>query len=57
MINGLAECASPHIIKGRITKELVCSNDNPEKYGSVTETRTNKMVFNILTPDGLLSLN
>jgi hypothetical protein len=57
MINGLAECEAPHIIKGRIVKELISSNDNPEKHGTVKETRTNKMLFNILTPDGLRSLN
>jgi len=56
MINGLAECDSPHIIKGRIIKELVKSTDSAGDVETVTETRTNKMVFNILTPDGLLSL-
>jgi len=54
MINGLAECDSPHIIKGRIVKKVQRSID--EKAGTLTETHTNKMIFNILTPDGLRSL-
>lgn len=54
MINGLAECDAPHIIKGRIVKQVQRSVDEGET--SMTETRTNKMIFNILTPDGLRSL-
>lgn len=54
MINGLAECDAPHIIKGRIVKQIQRHTD--EDAGTLTETRTNKMIFNILTPDGLRSL-
>ena len=54
MINGLAECESPHIIKGRIVKQVQRSVD--EESSTMTETRTNKMIFNILTPFGLRSL-
>ena len=54
MINGLAECDAPHIIKGRIVKQIQRNTD--EDMGTMTETRTNKMIFNILTPDGLRSL-
>jgi hypothetical protein len=57
MINGLAECGSPHIIKGRVIKELVRSGGNSDGEGIIKETRTNKMLFNILTPDGLRVLN
>ena len=54
MINGLAECDTPHIIKGRIVKQVQRSVD--DDTATLTETRTNKMIFNILTPDGLRSL-
>jgi methylase of polypeptide subunit release factors len=57
MINGLAEGAAPHIIKGRIIKELVRAGGNSDGEGIITETCTNKMLFNILTPDGLRVLN
>jgi hypothetical protein len=52
MINGLAECETPHIIKGRIVKETVRSTE----AGVLTETHTNRMIFNILTPGGFRSL-
>jgi len=54
MINGLAECDAPHIIKGRIVKQVQRNVD--EDANTLTETRTNRMIFNILTPDGLRSL-
>jgi methylase of polypeptide subunit release factors len=56
MINGLAKCESPHVIKGRIVKETVSSLDGSEDCGILTETHTNRMIFNILTPGGLRSL-
>lgn len=62
MINGLVECEHPHIIKGRIVK--VVSTDTEEKFSAsgnhmgttVKETVSNKMIFNILTPEGFKSL-
>jgi len=54
MINGLAGCDAPHIIKGRIVKQVQRSID--EDAATMTETRTNRMIFNILTPSGLRSL-
>lgn len=63
LINGFVECDTPHIIKGRIIKE---NNNRTEEnlnscgeVASVTayETRSNKMIFNILTPDGFKSLS
>jgi hypothetical protein len=62
LINGLVECDTPHIIKGRIVKEnRVSMEENLNKKGdlistTVCETRSNKMIFNLLTPQGFLSL-
>ncbi|MCD8375204.1 MAG: hypothetical protein LUC20_08970 [Oscillospiraceae bacterium] len=63
MINGLIECDTPHVIKGRVIK--VKKVDREEKFNGqgvhmsaeVKEVISNKMVFNILTPDGFKSLN
>lgn len=63
LINGLVECDTPHIIKGRIVKEnAVNQEENLDKKGelmstTVVETRSNKMIFNLLTPQGFLSLS
>lgn len=62
MINGLIECDSPHIIKGRIVK--VVRTESEEKFSAsgnhlgseVKETITNKMIFNVLTPNGFKTL-
>lgn len=62
MINGLIECDTPHIIKGRIVKAVRTEteekfNFNGNHIGSeITETITNKMIFNVLTPNGFKSL-
>ena len=62
MINGLIECDSPHIIKGRIVK-VVCResekrfNSHGKHMGAeIHETIANKMIFNILTPKGFKAL-
>lgn len=62
MINGLIECDTPHIIKGRIVK--VIRTEAEEKFSAggkhmgseVRETISNKMIFNILTPNGFKAL-
>ena len=62
MINGLIECDTPHIIKGRIIK--VKNTEREEKFSyngrytgaEIKETVSNKMVFNVLTPKGFKSL-
>lgn len=62
MINGLIECDTPHVIKGRIVK--VTRNETEEKFDAkgkhigaeLHETITNKMIFNILTPKGFKAL-
>lgn len=62
LINGLISCDEPHIIKGRIVKEVkVDREENRNGRGDllstkVTETASNKMIFNILTPKGYKSL-
>ena len=53
-INGYVDCESPHIIKGRVVKEIK-KRENADA-GTLTETRVNKMLFNILTPDGVKRL-
>lgn len=62
LINGFMGCEAPHIIKGRIAKEKRTRQEESQKmaWGSVTtiyETDVNKMVFNILTPEGFRSLS
>ena len=62
MINGLIRCDTPHVIKGRIVK--VVRNETEERFSAsgnylgaeVRETITNKMIFNILTPNGFKAL-
>lgn len=54
LINGYIDCDSPHVIKGRIIKE-VRTREN-EEMNTLTETRVNKMIFNILTPNGVKKL-
>ncbi|MPN41874.1 hypothetical protein SDC9_189429 [bioreactor metagenome] len=62
MINGLIDCDTPHIIKGRIIK--VRQMENEDKFSSkgihmgqeIREVISNKMIFNVLTPDGFKAL-
>ena len=62
LINGLIECGTPHVIKGRIVK--VTRNETEEQFDAkgrhtgaeLHETITNKMIFNILTPNGFKAL-
>lgn len=62
LLNGLMECEYPHIIKGRIIKERHTRSEENRSYQgeliSTThyETISNRMVFNILTPNGFRSL-
>jgi hypothetical protein len=62
LINGLIDCDTPHIIKGRIVKETrsreeTTENTNGQVATNVHETISNKMIFNILTPAGFRSLS
>ncbi|MCR4720020.1 MAG: class I SAM-dependent methyltransferase [Firmicutes bacterium] len=54
LINGYVGCDKPHIIKGRVIKEIKRRENQDE--GTLTETRVNRMLFNILTPDGVKRL-
>lgn len=63
MINGLAMCDNPHIIKGRIVKEISVEEDvtKTDPFGNTlvtehTEITSNKLIFNILTSNGFQSL-
>ncbi len=62
MINGLIPCDTPHIIKGRIVKVKRTESENQfsaagNYMGSeVKETISNKMIFNVLTPNGFKAL-
>lgn len=62
MINGLIECDSPHIIKGRIVKVVRTETEEQFNYKGdrmgeeIRETISNKMIFNILTPRGFKAL-
>lgn len=57
-----SNCDTPHIIKGRIVK--VVAHESEEKFSArgkhmgseVTETISNKMIFNVLTPNGFKAL-
>ena len=63
LINGLVDCCdSPHVIKGRIVRENRTNTEqNLNSKGEVMsttlfETRSNKMIFNLLTPTGFVTL-
>ena len=62
MINGLIECDTPHIIKGRIIKVKRVEREEKFNYrgnhtgAEVKEVVSNKMVFNVLTPKGFKAL-
>ena len=62
MINGLIECDTPHIIKGRIIKVKSVERDEQFSYSGkhmgaeIKEVISNKMVFNVLTPQGFKAL-
>lgn len=62
MINGLIECDSPHVIKGRIVKVVSTEVEDQftsagNHYGAIErQVITNKMIFNVLTPQGFRAL-
>ncbi|MEY8233647.1 DUF6094 domain-containing protein [Oscillospiraceae bacterium 50-16] len=62
LINGLMECDYPHIIKGRIVKEKRTTSDERRSESGhlmsteYRETISNRMIFNLLTPNGFISL-
>lgn len=62
LINGLMECDYPHIIKGRIIKERRSMSEEHRSEGGrlisteYRDTISNRMIFNLLTPNGFRSL-
>lgn len=62
LINGLIECDTPHVIKGRIVKVRnshtadVVRGPDGSKTTETVETVSNKMVFNMLTLNGVQEL-
>lgn len=63
LLNGLVACDSPHIVKGRVTKETVVKVNavREDEHGDPvsreqSETVTNKITFHILTAAGFRSL-
>ena len=59
LINGLIECETPHVLKGRVikAKQRRTGDSYEDEDGStiteIIETTSNKMVFNLLTPEGV----
>ncbi len=58
LMNGLVECDTPHVIKGRIikTRRTRVGSENDRGQIEVKDTLSNKLIFNVLTPSGLKSL-
>lgn len=58
LMNGLVECETPHIIKGRIVKErkTKIGDENANGKTEMREITSNKLIFNILSPEGYQSL-
>ena len=62
MINGLIECDSPHVIKGRIVKVVSTEVENQidsdgNHFGTIErQVISNKMIFNVLAPQGFRAL-
>jgi len=63
LINGLIDCDFPHIIKGRVVKQRRTEQSEERRADGkllsteIRETVSNKMIFNLLTPNGFRSLN
>lgn len=59
LMNGLVDCEHPHVIKGKIVRQKKTSETvNPERDCSeLREVESNKMIFNILTPDSYISVS
>lgn len=64
LLDGRIECEVPHIIRGVMERETIVevSVSRRDKEGNTqallqTETQTNKLVFNILTQNGFVSLS
>lgn len=58
LMNGLVDCDTPHVIKGRIVKEKKTHIGIPDESGTaeIRQVTSNKLIFNVLTPTGYHSL-
>ena len=58
LMNGLVDCDTPHVIKGRIVKEKKTHIGIPDESGKaeIRQVTSNKLIFNVLTPTGYHSL-
>ena len=58
LMNGLVECDTPHLIKGRVVKQktVETTEDWQNSTDEIREVTSNRMVFNVLTPFGFKSL-
>lgn len=62
LINGLIECETPHIIKGQVIKSkssrtgATIEEPDGSTMTEVVETVSNKMIFNLLTSEGIKTL-
>ena len=54
LMNGLVDCDTPHVIKGRIVKEKKTHIGIPDESGTaeIRQVTSNKLIFNVLTPTG-----
>ena len=61
LMNGLVECDTPHIVKGRVVHQHKSEILGQETKGKITkselrEVTSNRMIFKVLTPAGFKSL-
>jgi hypothetical protein len=58
LMNGLVECETPHIIKGRVIKQKQKEITEHKRSGTeeIREVTSNRMIFNVLTPFGFKTL-
>lgn len=57
LMNGLIECETPHVIKGKVVKTSRTEITETLKETTVKTVTSNKMIFHVLTPDGLKTLS
>ena len=59
LMNGLVDCEHPHVIKGKIVRQKKTSEtvNHERDCSELREVESNKMVFNILTPDSYISVS
>jgi hypothetical protein len=53
-MNGLVECDTPHVIKGRVIKRKTTEKNEDRRNGvdEIREVTSNQVVFHVLTPYG-----